>query len=308
MVDIKPVSEAVDVFKTLKRLTWRDIELPYESFSMGAGKRLSTFGVSYHSGELIRNIGRNSKRFNYTVLLFQNMFAAWKGNGFTDLLPKLLVANDEDTVGTLIDPILGEMQAYLVEYTYSGESTGPRGGIKMELSFVESTEITEEEVPQPVFTFDAARLAAESFDRVIEGVEGDFVPPDNEPMIDIFDAPHLFASQVFKAQNKLTSTMHKLEAKVERTRRAIETTRNVRNAPAIAAAKELMRTAARTAKEAAFLDTKRKRIRSHITSSETTLLQLSAQLNTSTNKLLELNPSLAYSPGVSANTVVLYEE
>jgi hypothetical protein len=295
----------VDVLKTLFTLSWKGLELPCSDFSYEKVKRLTRHSVSYLSGQLIRNLGSDSEALTYTIPLYQNMFNQRWGNAFTDIFPQLLALFNEETPGPLVDPVHGERQAYCVQIGYSITAQN-RGGVPVQISFVSDTEL-DAEVDATPLTINAAKVAAEEYQRQYEAIVPEQERLTGESPLDILNAPYVFASKANQKVNKAAATLNRFANKIDSTRAEIETFRNIRDWPVIAAAKNLSR-AARDATLSASHVSIRKKIRQRTVLAETSLPVLAAQLGISQDALLERNPNLAGETSVKAGTVVFFEE
>ncbi len=295
----------VDVLKTLFTLSWKGLELPCSDFSYEKVKRLTRHSVSYLSGQLIRNLGADSEALTYTIPLYQNMFNQRWGNAFTDIFPKLLALFDEETPGELVDPIHGARQAYCVQLGYTITAQN-RGGVPVQISFVSDTAIDAETDATPL-TINAAKVAAEEYQRQYEAIVPEQERLTGESPLDILNAPYVFASKANQKVNKVAATLNRFANKIDSTRTEIETLGDIRNWPVMAAAKNLSRSARDAALSVAHVSI-RKKIRMRTILAETSLPVLAAQLDVSQDALLERNPNLVGATSVKAGTTVFYEE
>lgn len=295
----------VDVLRDLFPLQWKGLELPCADITYEKVKRLTRHSVSYLSGQVIRNMGADAEAITYTIPLYQNFFGMRWGNAFTDIFPRLIALFNEETPGELIDPVHGARQAYCVQLGYT-ITAGNRGGVPVQISFVQDTEI-DAYVDDTLLTLNAARVSAEEYQRQYEAIVPEQERLTGESPLDVLNAPYVFASKANQKVNKAAATLNRFANKIDSTRAEIETLRDIRNWPVVAAAKNLSRSARDAVLSAGFANN-RKKIRQRTILVETSLPVLAFDLKVSQDALLERNPQLAGATSVKAGTVIFFEE
>jgi len=294
---VKPL---VDVFKTFNNLVWRDQQLPCIALSYGFSQEHAEQKFIFRDTPLIQSVGRSSQTFRYTIPFRQNIAIKFT-DLWTDAFPQFLEACLDRSADTLIDPIHGSIKAKVTQFSYDIQAAQSRDGVDVQVEFVESPDDTAQDAA-PRITLDAAKGDAGAFDRQIATVDwAQTVPP--EPTVDIFNVVSGLSDQVSANINKIGATLDRIAYQVDKTQDSLEKLGNVKNWSAIQAGKRLKQSCNNSKK---LLGAKGKILRTYITPQQITLPVLAVRLQTTTQDLLNLNPSLARSPSVRANTAITY--
>lgn len=295
----------VDVYSELKTLNFKGVAMPCQVIDWEINKRIVEHSPIYHPGEILRNMGRGSQVLDYVVPLFQNAVNPKWNQGYSKIWPPLFKKLMEDTPGPLIDPMHGEIQVEFIRGRYSLSNEKGRSGIILELSFKETTEISDEPSDREI-SLDAAKLWAEEFETSYTKIIVDQPEMSSGTPLNVFSAVGIITTKAFRTVNKIEAYRDRYVQKVDRQVERISKLADYRNLPTERSGRQIARKIRDTASNGFFF--KRKKVRIHTVQEDIAILALANLLGVTQEHLMEKNPSIADYPIVRRGTVVKYEE
>lgn len=291
-----------DVLKQLPHLSFRGIQVPCVSISGGFQHESADHKFQFRDEELIESLGRRNITLAYTVPFREDLFLTPQGQLFTVVFPQWLDACRDRSRGPLVDPILGEIPAKVTQFRYNVDPN-KRDGIDVDVEFIHAPEqnsiaeldVTTDEVESTGKAFQALGQQAELVDWKQE--------PPPEPFVDPFSAIGGVFDQVSANIDKIARTADNMAFKLDKMNKSIDKVADVRNWPIQQSARRLMGSIQRSKER---IGGRGRRTSIYQVPVDTQRGPLAANLGNTLGELITLNPRIAQTPVVQANTQVRY--
>lgn len=301
-----------DILIQLQPASWREIEFPISAREFGFGQEQARHRFIFKDDQLIESLGRDNPTYRYTIPFREDIAVApWVGRHlFTQVYPEFLEACQDRARGVLTDPVHGSKPAKCVSLREILD-VNRRDGIEVEVEFIRAPaeDDFEDNLGTQIRTLQGAADAARTFDSAAAAISAAdqerlrrlrLQPP--EPTVNPLDAISAVGNQFEVQGDKVSAALGDAAFRAEKSVATLDRLHNPNFAPARRNARRL---------QAALLDledrtdpTGTKPLRKVTNTVDRTVSSLAAALGLPVQELIRLNPHLARSPLVKANTEI----
>lgn len=233
-----------DVFKQLRRFSWRGIELPLIGRRVEKAHEQVNHPLLYQDGELVESTGAKNWTFSYTIAFRENLFKGPYKNLYTrTLIDEFIPAYNDRSPGRLVDPHRGEFRCKPLTYV-SDTDIDRRDGEDIQVAFTEAPEQdTAEETAGELSSIEALDERAAFLDAQSRAafIEADEPPP--EPLVNPLDAITGIGAQLQVASERIAASADAYAFKAEKLEKQIATLSRPQDAPIIRSLRRLRRSA-----------------------------------------------------------------
>ncbi len=288
-----------DILGQLQRASWRGIEFPISSREYGFQQEQSSIAFLFRDQQLVESLGKKNPTWRYTIPFREDIAKGPWVNMFVSVYPRFLAACEDRTRAELIDPIHGFKPAKCVSLR---EVLSPqrRDGIDVEVEFIHAPPEEPEQAVRIAKTLQGAVGVAGQLDKELKKVNRQFQKPPPEPKNSPLDALSSVTNQVSVGVDKIKATFADAAFRVEKSVDSLTALKSASVAPTMLQAKRLQFAILRLESETDPTGTKP--LRRISTRADYTVAALAMKLGMATQELIRLNPFLARTPLVKANT------
>jgi prophage DNA circulation protein len=289
-----------DVLSQLMIASWRGLGFPCAGREYGFRHEQAKHRYVFVDDELIESLGRENPSYSYTIPghngIAKGPWDNWFSNAYGDFLNACL----DRTVGPLVDPLHGEVDAKCVSLRET-LSVNRRDGVDVVAEFIYAPQdVSVTAQPVAITSTDGAEGMAGALDREIEKIDWkQELPP--EPTLDIFDAVRGIGDQIDLAKNRFSAQMANLAGKMERLSDRVESLKDPDTEPVRRNARKLALAAYRLHEQATTPPNPTKII---VLTRDIGIIALAALYKMSVSDLQKLNPTLGRGPVVRTGTAI----
>jgi prophage DNA circulation protein len=306
---------AKDLFAELHAAAWRDIEFPVTRARMSVAHDLVEHKAWGVDGAHVESTGLAPLRFSFSSPML-NTITPGRNEKWAALYPNqmraLLAAFQQKSAGMLthieFGPVLCKAERMEIDW-----DAGRRGGVDVELSFVQTTTADEEIVNEtPVQVVDAAVENLESLKLDLKALllkAGLALPPylQTPPKADLEDAMNKVKAVSDTVTTTAARAAGKVNAVVYQANRIAESASAARSALTWPVIQNCERIKAAAYELDQKLAQQNKQIAKYTVPGDTTLAGIACQIpGAKMGDLIKLNPGLMMSPEIPKGTVVRY--
>lgn len=131
-----------DVFKELPRLAWRGIKVPVLERSVSFEQEYARHKYAYRDNEYLEALGRKNWRFEYTIPFREDITKGPYKHLYVETFAKFIQACRDNSVGDLVDPVLGVYYARCESVSIRTD-INRRDGEDVQVVFVDSPPLDE---------------------------------------------------------------------------------------------------------------------------------------------------------------------
>lgn len=131
-----------DVFKELPRLAWRGIKVPVLERSVSFEQEYARHKYAYRDDEYLEALGRKNWRFEYTIPFREDITRGPYKHLYVETFAKFIQACRDNSVGDLVDPVLGVYYARCESVSIRTD-INRRDGEDVQVVFVDSPPLDE---------------------------------------------------------------------------------------------------------------------------------------------------------------------
>lgn len=279
-----------DVFKQLRRFSWRGIELPLIARHVSHAHEQVNHPLVYQDGELVESTGAKNWTFSYTIPFRENIVKGPYRELFTRMLiDEFIPAYLDRTAGPLVDPVLGPFRCKPVSFDDTTD-LNKRDGEDIAVAFTHAPEqdVTEE-IAGELGSIEAIDERSAFLDAQMETafVEAEQEPP--EPLFNPLDVATGIGAQIEVFGDRIAAKADAVAFKAEKAEEQLATLQNPQNAPIIRSLRRLRRASGRL--KSRVINPLQLPITVRVPN-DMTMTALSALYNMSLADLQRLNPSL----------------
>jgi prophage DNA circulation protein len=288
-----------DVLQTLPPFSWRGKIYPVLERRVSFAHDNAAHKIQYLNGAFVDMTGAQNLTFSYTLALREDIAISRYEDLFSTGLVPLLNDCLLRTPGTLVDPVYGQFRCVPARFDESTDNN-KRDGADVQVEFQRTLELDEAiTVTQP----DGLQgLAGNAYDMDAEIGKVDWKQvPSPGPTTDIFGLVSGVLGQIAAQRDRVSAILEDLAFRMEKVDKAADDLEDPRTWPLKRAAR---RTQAAALQLKDHVDPNNKRVQSIVKGYALTLTSFAAQTGMTVQDLLKLNPALAKSPMVRANTPV----
>lgn len=235
-----------DVYRQLRRFSWRGIELPLIGRSAKHAHEQVQHPLLYKDGKLVESTGAENWTFNYTIPFRENIVKGPYRELFTRvLLDQFVPAYLDRSPGELVDPIMGPVRCKPVSFD-DVTDIDKRDGEDIAVAFVEAPEQdTTSEIAGELASIEALDERSAFLDAQMETafVEAEQEPP--EPLFNPLDVASGIGAQFEVIGDRVAAKADAIAFKAEKAEAQLETLQNPQNAPLIRSLRRLRTSAGR---------------------------------------------------------------
>lgn len=233
-----------DIFKGLRRFSWRGIELPLVARRVRKAHEQVNHPLLYKDGKLVESTGAENWTFEYTIPFRENLFKGPYRNLYTRvLIDEFIPAYEDRTPGPLIDPHRGEFRCKALTYL-SETDIDRRDGEDIQVSFTQAPEQdTSEETAGELASVESLDERAAFLDAAakVAFLEADEPPP--EPLFDPLDVITGIGAQLEIAGERVAAKADSYAFRAEKLEAKIAKLSRPQDAPVIRSLRRLRRSA-----------------------------------------------------------------
>jgi LysM repeat protein len=302
-----------DIIISLQRASWREIEFPVSSREYGFQHEQAQHRFIFRDDQLIESLGRQNPTYRYTIPFREDLAVPpWGGaHLFTRVYPDFLDACVDKSRGVLTDPAHGSRACKCVSFREILD-VNRRDGVDVEVEFIVSPAEVDFSDPlgvQVIRTLQGAADEARRFDSAASKIsDADLKkleklrlgPP--EATVNPLDFVSSVGNQVEVAGGKVSAALADAAFRVEKSTDTIDRLKNPNLAQTRRQARRLQE--ALLAFEESTDPTGTRPLRKVTNTANRTVSEVARLLGMTTQELIRLNPHLARSPLVKANTEI----
>jgi len=277
-----------DILARLTIASWRGLGFPCAGRQYGFRQEFARHRYVFRDDELIDSLGRENPTYSFTIPAREDLAKGPWTNWFTTAYPDFLRACLDRSVGTLVDPVHGELQAKCASLSETLD-VNRRDGVDVQVEFVYAPEeAAEAPAVLAIESLEGAQGMAGFFDR--ESTKVDYKqeePP--EPTLPLFDAIRGIGDQLEVAKSRVIANMARLSSQMEQLDKRVDSLKNPDNQPLRRNARRLAVAAYRLNETATTPPNPTKIV---INQMEIGIIALAAFHKMSVGALINLNPAL----------------
>lgn len=281
--------------------SWRGLGFPCAGRDYGFRQEFARHRYVFRDEELIESIGRENPTYSYTIPAREDLAKGPWNNWFTTAYPAFIAACLDRTVGPLIDPIHGEIEAKCASLRET-LNVNRRDGVDVTVDFVYAPEeVGDAEQPLSIESVEGAEGMAGFLDEEIEKVDWQQEEPPGAT-VPFFNAIRGIGDQLEVARSRFEANMAQLASQMEALEARLDALKNPDYQSLRRNARRLGLAAYRLNKTATTPISPTKGI---IVTVEVGLIALAASHNMTPAELTTLNPSLKRKNTVKRGELVL---
>jgi hypothetical protein len=277
-----------DILARLTIASWRGLGFPCAGRTFGFRQEFARHRYVFRDDELIDSLGRENPTYTFTLPAREDLAKGPWTNWFTRAYPDFLRACQDRSVGILIDPVHGEIEAKCASLSETLD-VNRRDGVDVQVEFIYAPEQAAE-APEmlAIESIEGAQGMAGFLDQESEKVDYQQEAPP-EPTLPLFDAIRGIGDQLEVARSRITANMARLSSQMEQLDRRVDALKNPDNQPFRRNARRMALAAYRLNETATTPPNPTKII---INQTEIGIIALAALHKISVDVLLSLNPAL----------------
>jgi hypothetical protein len=289
-----------DALRQLPPFSWRGKVYPVLDRGVSFAHENAPHKLQYRNGAIVEMTGAQNLTFRYTLAMREDIAIARYEDLFSSGLIPLLNDCLLRTPGTLVDPVYGTFRCVPSSFDEQTDNQ-KRDGTDVKVEFQRSPELDDVLAVEQPDGLQGLAGNAYDIDAEVEKVDWKQVPTPG-PSADIFDIASGTLAQISQQRARVSAKLDDLAFRMEKVDKAADDLEDPKTWP--------LKRAARRTQDAALqlrqhLDSPGKRVVAVTKAYAITLTECASSAGMTVAELLNLNPGLARSPLIRAQTPVL---